>query len=910
MIVVLAGWEVIESRVAQYYAAFLILSGLMIGVFAAADGLLFYVFFEATLIPMYIIIGIWGGSNRVYAALKFFLYTLAGSLLMLVALVYLYTVSGGQFGILDWHQAKIGMTPQILLFLAFLAAFAVKVPMWPVHTWLPDAHVEAPTGGSIVLAAIMLKLGAYGFLRFSLPIVPDASHQLAGFIIALSLIAVVYIGLVALVQADMKKLVAYSSIAHMGFVTLGFFIFEPVGMAGGIVQMISHGFVSGAMFFCIGVMYDRMHSRQIADYGGVVNTMPKFAAFFMLFAMANAGLPATSGFVGEFMVILGAVKYDFWIAAAAATTLVLGAAYSLWMYKRVVFGEVANEHVAALTDVNAREFLILLLLAAAVLWMGVYPKPVTDLMDASVQAPDRARAAEQAARRDGRAVGPVGRPTMANMNLFAALPEIVLLVAACAILVADLFVPDERRNVTYGLSMAALVAVAAVLWLFLDNRRADLRLQRHVRRGPDDERAEALLGARRRLHAGLRAGLRARPRHVEGRALHADAVRAARDHADDLGEQPAGDLPRAGAAGAVAVRAGGAAAGRRALERGRDEVLRAGRARVGLPAVRHVDAVRRQRHARHQRAGAARRDRAGGQPPVARARRRLRDRRPRVQARRGAVPHVGARRLPGRADARDAADRLRAEARRSSPSAYRILVEGLLPLAVDWQKMLIVLAVASLVLGNLTAIAQTNLKRMLAYSTIAQMGFMLLAMLSGVTKGDAAATATAYSAAMFYVITYALTTLGTFGVILLLAREGFEAEEIADLKGLNRRSPWYAFVMLLLMFSLAGIPPTVGFYAKFVVLQALLVDGVTSAWSGWPCWRSCSRWSAPSTTCASSRRCTSTSRRVAVATAPIVATTDMRVALSINGALVLVLGILPQYLLKLCADAVQRALGG
>jgi NADH-quinone oxidoreductase subunit M len=385
VIVVLAGWEVIESRVAQYYAAFLVLSGLMIGVFAAADGLLFYVFFEATLIPMYIIIGIWGGSNRVYAALKFFLYTLAGSLLMLVALVYLYTVSGGQFGILDWHQAKIGMTPQVLLFLAFLAAFAVKVPMWPVHTWLPDAHVEAPTGGSIVLAAIMLKLGAYGFLRFSLPIVPDASHQLAGFIIALSLIAVVYIGLVALVQADMKKLVAYSSIAHMGFVTLGFFIFEPVGMAGGIVQMISHGFVSGAMFFCIGVMYDRMHSRQIADYGGVVNTMPKFAAFFMLFAMANAGLPATSGFVGEFMVILGAVKYDFWIAATAATTLVLGAAYSLWMYKRVVFGEVANEHVAALVDVNAREFLVLLLLAAAVLWMGVYPKPVTDLMDTSVK---------------------------------------------------------------------------------------------------------------------------------------------------------------------------------------------------------------------------------------------------------------------------------------------------------------------------------------------------------------------------------------------------------------------------------------------------------------------------------------------------------------------------------------------
>ena len=384
VVVVLAGWEVIEERVGQYYASFLILSGLMIGVFCAVDGLLFYVFFEATLIPMYIIIGVWGGPKRVYAAFKFFLYTLLGSLLMLVALVYLYYVSGGKFGIFDWHATPLGMTAQILIFLAFLLAFAVKVPMWPVHTWLPDAHVEAPTGGSIVLAAIMLKLGAYGFLRFSLPIVPDASHALSGFIIALSLIAVVYIGFVALVQTDMKKLVAYSSIAHMGFVTLGFFIFNPVGMAGGIVQMISHGFVSGAMFFCIGVMYDRLHSRNIADYGGVVNTMPKFAAFFMLFAMANAGLPATSGFVGEFLVILGAVKFNFLVALAAATTLVLGAAYSLWMYKRVIFGEVANRQVAALTDANGRELLILALLAAAVMWMGLYPKPFTDMMDASV----------------------------------------------------------------------------------------------------------------------------------------------------------------------------------------------------------------------------------------------------------------------------------------------------------------------------------------------------------------------------------------------------------------------------------------------------------------------------------------------------------------------------------------------
>jgi NADH-quinone oxidoreductase subunit M len=384
VIAVLAGWQVIESRVAQYYAAFLVLSGLMIGVFSAADGLLFYVFFEATLIPMYIIIGIWGGANRIYAAFKFFMYTLAGSLPMLLALIYLYYASAGSFAISDWHAAPIGMTAQILLFVAFFLAFAVKVPMWPVHTWLPDAHVEAPTGGSIVLAAIMLKLGAYGFLRFSLPVVPDAAHYLSWLVIALSLIAVVYIGLVALVQSDMKKLVAYSSIAHMGFVTLGFFIFEPIGMAGGIVQMISHGFISGAMFFCIGVMYDRMHTRNIAEYGGVVNTMPKFAAFFMLFAMANAGLPATSGFVGEFMVILGAVKYNFWVAFAAASTLVFGAAYSLWMYKRVVFGETANPRVAALVDVNRRELLILMLLAAPVLWIGVYPKPVTDLIDVSV----------------------------------------------------------------------------------------------------------------------------------------------------------------------------------------------------------------------------------------------------------------------------------------------------------------------------------------------------------------------------------------------------------------------------------------------------------------------------------------------------------------------------------------------
>ena len=384
IIVVLSAWEVITTRVNQYMGAFLILSGLMVGVFSALDGLLFYVFFEATLIPMYIIIGIWGGPKRVYAAFKFFLYTLLGSLLMLIALIYLYSQSGGSFDILAWHKLPLGATAQTLLFFAFFAAFAVKVPMWPVHTWLPDAHVEAPTGGSVVLAAIMLKLGAYGFLRFSLPIVPDAAHEWAGFIIAISLIAVIYIGFVALVQGDMKKLVAYSSIAHMGFVTLGFFMFNELGMAGGIVQMISHGFVSGAMFLCIGVLYDRVHSREISAYGGVTNTMPKFAAFALLFAMANCGLPGTAGFVGEWMVILGAVQFNFWIGLLAASTMILGAAYTLWMVKRVYFGDIANDDVRQLTDINSREFLMLALLAAAVLWMGIYPKPFTDVMQVSV----------------------------------------------------------------------------------------------------------------------------------------------------------------------------------------------------------------------------------------------------------------------------------------------------------------------------------------------------------------------------------------------------------------------------------------------------------------------------------------------------------------------------------------------
>jgi NADH-quinone oxidoreductase subunit M len=383
VLVVWSAWEVIRERVSQYMAAFLVMSGLINGAFAALDAILFYVFFEAMLIPMYLIIGVWGGPNRVYAAVKFFLYTLLGSLLLLVAFIYLYGASES-FAFQDWYRLPLALDTQILLFVAFFLAFAVKVPMWPVHTWLPDAHVEAPTGGSVVLAAVTLKIGAYGFVRFVLPILPDASRYLSTFVIVLSLVAVVYIGFVALVQSDMKKLIAYSSISHMGFVTLGFFLFNQMGTVGGLVQMLSHGFVSAAMFLCVGVMYDRVHSRQIADYGGVVNTMPRFAAFMMLFAMANAGLPATSGFVGEFMVILGAVEVSFWLAFLAATTLILGAAYTLWMYKRVIFGAVANPEVAALSDLSPREFWLLATVAAAVLLMGLWPKPFVDVMNVSV----------------------------------------------------------------------------------------------------------------------------------------------------------------------------------------------------------------------------------------------------------------------------------------------------------------------------------------------------------------------------------------------------------------------------------------------------------------------------------------------------------------------------------------------
>ena len=395
VLVILAAWDVIQDKPAQYLAAFLIQEGFMNGAFAALDSMLFYVFWEAQLIPMFLIIGVWGGPRRIYASVKFFLYTFLGSVLMLVALLYLYAKSGS-FAILDLHDVRIGMQAQILIFIAFMVAFAVKVPMWPVHTWLPDAHVEAPTGGSVILAAIMLKLGGYGFVRFSMPITPDASSELDWLMIGLSLVAVVYIGLVALVQPDMKKLIAYSSIAHMGFATLGFFIvfrlldagqFDAavLGIEGAMVQMISHGFISGALFLCVGVLYDRLHSREIGDYGGVVNTMPVFAAFMMLFALANSGLPGTSGFVGEFMVILSSFQASFWIAFLAATTLVLGAAYSLWMYKRVIYGPIANDGVAGLSDVNLREFALLAALAVPVLLLGLWPAPLLEVMGPTVE---------------------------------------------------------------------------------------------------------------------------------------------------------------------------------------------------------------------------------------------------------------------------------------------------------------------------------------------------------------------------------------------------------------------------------------------------------------------------------------------------------------------------------------------
>jgi NADH-quinone oxidoreductase subunit M len=384
ILVVIAGWKVIQSRVAQYMASFLFLSGLMNGAFSALDAILFYVFFEATLIPMFIIIGVWGGPNRIYSALKFFLYTFFGSVLFLVALIYLYVVSGGSFALYTYYHLPLSLTAQILIFLAFMSAFAVKLPMWPVHTWLPDAHVEAPTGGSVVLAAVMLKLGGYGFLRLSLPIAPDASNYLSPLMITLSLIAIVYIGLVALVQSDMKKLIAYSSVAHMGFVTLGYFIFNAHGMEGAIIQMISHGFISGALFLCIGVMYDRLHTRQISDYGGLINRMPVFATLFMLFAMANCGLPGTSGFVGEFLVVMGSMKHSFWVAVAAASTLIWAAGYSLWLYKRVVFGAVGNARVETMADLNLREFIVLGLLAVAVLALGVYPDPFAAVLHTPV----------------------------------------------------------------------------------------------------------------------------------------------------------------------------------------------------------------------------------------------------------------------------------------------------------------------------------------------------------------------------------------------------------------------------------------------------------------------------------------------------------------------------------------------
>ncbi|MHB8180868.1 MAG: NADH-quinone oxidoreductase subunit M [Acidithiobacillus ferrivorans] len=385
VLVIISSWRNVKERVAQFMAAFLIMEGMMIGVFCALDAILFYVFWEAMLIPMFLIIGVWGGPRRVYATIKFFLYTFLGSVLMLVALLYLYFHSGDSFGLLVFQKTPLGMSAQVLIFLAFFFAFAVKIPMWPVHTWLPDAHVEAPTGGSVILAAVMLKMGAYGFLRLSLPIVPDASHKLAWLMIALSLIAIIYVALVAIVQEDMKKLIAYSSIAHMGFVTLGFFVFDSVAIEGGIIQMLSHGFVSAAMFLCVGVLYDRMHTRNISAYGGVANVMPIFAALMMLFAMANVGLPGTSGFVGEFMVVLGTYQVSPWAAILAATGLITGASYTLWLFKRVIFGAVTHTAVAGLKDLDGREIFVLATLAAFTLLLGLWPAPFLDIVHNSVQ---------------------------------------------------------------------------------------------------------------------------------------------------------------------------------------------------------------------------------------------------------------------------------------------------------------------------------------------------------------------------------------------------------------------------------------------------------------------------------------------------------------------------------------------
>src|SRR6266850_2176931 len=781
VLAVTASWSQVDNRVAQYYAAFLILSGMLNGVFEALDAVLFYVFFEGTLVPMFIIIGVWGGPNRVYASVKFFLYTLMGSLLMLVALLYLYGKSGGSFAILDWHKLPLPLGAQLLLFFGFLFAFAVKVPMWPVHTWLPDAHTEAPTAGSVVLAAILLKLGAYGFLRFSLPIMPDASRHLAWLMIALSVIAVVYIGFVALAQTDMKRLIAYSSISHMGLVTLGFFIFNAYGVEGGLVQMISHGFVSAALFLCVGVLYDRMHSRMIADYGGVVNTMPKFAGLMMLFAMANSGLPATSGFVGEFLVLLLAgacalMIVDLYVKSErrnasfglAQIVLLLCALASLYVF--LVQGQANYSRLLLFNGLFVSDTLsnLLKLLSCLAVWATlIYSRQY--LVDRGLL-----------------------RGEFLTLLLFSLLGMMVMISA------------NSFLTMYLGLELMSLCLYAMVA------------LDRDSAISTEAAMKYFILGA---LSSGLLLYGMSMIYGATGTLNISEVAQRVSQIADTTDRSLL-------VFGLVFMVAGIAFK------------LGAAPFHMWIPDVYQ------------------------GAPTA-------------ITLVIGSAPKLAAFAM-----------------------AVRLLVNGLLDLAQDWQQMLALLALLSMAIGNITAIAQSNIKRMLAYSTIAHMGFMLLGLLSGVVGGNLLNAADAYSTALFYVVVYVLMTLGSFGMLLYLSRKGFECENLDDFRGLNRRSPWFAFVMMVLMFSLAGLPPTAGFYAKLAVLSSAVQAGQL--------------WLAVAAVILSLVGAFYYLRIVKLMyfdepkeTGPVPGHREMRLLLSVNALVLLVLGILPQGLMQLCYIAIN-----